>query len=108
MDGSSFGFYDGYTRQYCPPAAKRFRHAKWNGMPEGAFVQNLPNPHGPNVGLQNRSQRGVAYGQQSGGDFSRQSVMHLLSTVVLHCNSVVTSQAQTSALTCSFIRQLSA
>jgi len=76
MDGSSFGFYDGYTRQYCPPAAKRFRHAKWNGMPEGAFVQNLPNPHGPNVGLQNQYQRGVAYGQQSGGDFSHQSVMH--------------------------------
>ena len=34
--------------------------------------------------------------------------IHETSTVMLHCNSVVTSQTQTfSALTCSFIRQLS-
>ena len=73
MDSSSFGYYSGYSGHHSPEA-KRFRHAKWNGMPEGAFAQSSPNAYyGPNVELQNQYQHGVPYSQQGGWHCSHQA-----------------------------------
>ena len=67
----------GHAGQYSAPGAKRFRHEKWNGMPGNYFAHSSETPDfRPNLGFQNRYQRGAPYGQQSGGNFGQQNTGH--------------------------------
>ena len=72
--GSEYGLYNGYAKQHAAPDAKRFRHEKWNGMPQNRFPHSSQNPYfRSRARLPNPYQSGVPYGQQGGGNFGPHS-----------------------------------